>query len=1100
VNESQGSLRGASDDARAIRAVIGGVRARWRRLTWLRAAARVAMALAVVIAVGFVAAVLVRPVAGVFAAVFPLAAAAAVLAVWWALGRVGPAPTDRQVARFIEERNAVLDDRLASAVDLLVSPSETSELSRALVADAARRSSAIDPASVITAERLRRAGGWAAVGIVTLASIAFLVRDTARETVEATLTAVRPGAVAPTVPVDVETSAPRVQRIDVEYSYPSALGLPPRVDEGSGDIFAPAGTRVRLRVHTDVETTGGQMAFTSGQAVTLVPEGRVLSGALDVVSDSTYRIALQARDGSSHRGDTEYFIRVLDDRPPDVRILRPARDREVTPLEEVDIAVQARDDFGVEGLELVYAVAGGPNRVVRFDVPSGATDVTGSRTLYLEDVGVRPGDFVAYYVRARDRALGRPSTEARSDIFFLQVRPFEQPFTLAQSQESGGGGGQNRSIDDLVAAQKEIIVATWKLDRRSEMAGGEPAEADIRAVARAETELKTRVEAASSGLRTGALRDPRRGALPGATAAAPPAEEDAMTAAALALGRAVAALDRLNTTEAMAPEMEALTQLLRAQGEAGERQVTQQAGGQGGGNRASQDLSGLFDRELQRRQQTTYETRQRAGRAEDDSSALDRIRELARRQDELQRQQEELARERERLTAEALKRELERLTREQAELRQRAEELARQLDQQGRDGQARRDGREGQGGQQGQPRLGPSSRSGAPDGRGAQGQQGPFDAAQGSQNAADQMRQAAEEMARAASELRRDDAAQAAARGGEALDRLRQLEQQMGQSRPDAQRRSLGEMQMEAQQLADAERRIADDLEGAAGGQAGEDARRRLAAEQERLARRAEELQAALERQAGSAPGPGDTDEARAMQSAARDAARQMEQSRLAERMRESAQAVRTADRQVGRDTGEARRTPAETMAEAARDLDQIADRLADARTAGDADAQRLASQLSRAEALRDRIESLSRDLERIDREARRGSQTGSGQVAGIRDELARQLEEARELLTELQRDNPDARRGSVGVTFEGQGMVFSAPGTEAFKQDFARWESLRREVTQALEAAGASIAARLAAQASRDRLTSGGDERAPSQYQDHADQYFRAIAGGRQP
>ena len=30
-----------------------------------------------------------------------------------------------------------------------------------------------------------------------------------------------------------------------------------------------------------------------------------------------------------------------------------------------------------------------------------------------------------------------------------------------------GGGGGNRQLDDLVAAQKEIIVATWKLDRRT---------------------------------------------------------------------------------------------------------------------------------------------------------------------------------------------------------------------------------------------------------------------------------------------------------------------------------------------------------------------------------------------------------------------------------------------------------------------------------------------------------------------------------------------------------------------------------------------------------------------------------------------------------
>ena len=91
----------------------------------------------------------------------------------------------------------------------------------------------------------------------------------------------------------------------------------------------------------------------------------------------------------------------------------------------------------------------------------------GRQTLYLEDMGVGPGDFVSYYIRARDVPRGKPSSEARSDIFFLEVKPFEEEFTLAQTQAAMGGGRGNQQLDDLVSAQKQIIVATWKLDRRA---------------------------------------------------------------------------------------------------------------------------------------------------------------------------------------------------------------------------------------------------------------------------------------------------------------------------------------------------------------------------------------------------------------------------------------------------------------------------------------------------------------------------------------------------------------------------------------------------------------------------------------------------------
>ena len=126
--------------------------------------------------------------------------------------------------------------------------------------------------------------------------------------------------------------------------------------------------------------------------------------------------------------------------------------------------------------------------------------------------------------------------------------------------------------------------------------------------------------------------------------------------------------------------MAALKGLLQAQAEVRRREVAQQAGAAMGGlGRQGQDLSALFDKELQRQQRTNYETRSQsrdAARRQESESALDRIRDLARRQEELSRRQRELAQARRR-RAEEMKRQLEKLTREQEELRQQAEELAR---------------------------------------------------------------------------------------------------------------------------------------------------------------------------------------------------------------------------------------------------------------------------------------------------------------------------------------------------------------------------------------------------------------------------------------
>lgn len=109
-------------------------------------------------------------------------------------------------------------------------------------------------------------------------------------------------------------------------------------------------------------------------------------------------------------------------------------------------------------------------------------------------------------------------------------------------------------------------------------------------------------------------------------------------------------------------------------------------------------------------------------------------------------------------------------------------------------------------------------------------------------------------------------------------------------------------------------------------------------------------------------------------------------------------------------------------------------------------------------------------------------------------------MRELRELLTETQKDTNSRNTGGPGSTFAGQGMVMSAPGSEGFKQDFAKWQELTRQVTLALDDVESSLAKKLQAKGSKDRLASGGDEHAPAGYQEQVDSYFKALATRKRP
>ncbi|HET7697408.1 MAG TPA: DUF4175 family protein [Vicinamibacterales bacterium] len=1122
--------------------VLHVIRRRWQRCAALDAVARALALAAAILGAAAIAERLLQPsdvplLLLAAAAALSIAAGAA-----WTLWPLRRRFDDRQIARFIEERVPELDDAIVTAVDIqqrMRRGAEGTAFAPLVVAGAAARLRTIDPEQIVDRERMargmRRAAGASAALLLALAVARPFVEKSAQVayvklfpssvvvhvasgdmripagrsvTIAASVAGRRIalGRIAPvvilesaggatTVPMQAAgggyelripqlersfkyrvTAGParsneysvtallpaRVQRIELRYEYPTFTGLAPRREPDGGDVFGPAGTRVTLVVHSDKPISGGRLAFAeAGTAVELAKVSeRALESTLTLKEEASYRVRLQDVDGLTSEG-VEYFVRVMDDRPPTVHILRPTGDQQITPLEEVPIEARADDDFGIASLDMVYSVAGGPEQAVPF-TSLGGTDVAriGSRMLAAEDLKVKPGDVIAYYARARDVPRAKRSTLARSEIFFLEVKPFNEEYSLAQSQ-AGMQSAAGAQLEGLIAAQKEIISATWNLERRA-AAGRSPS--DVKDVADAQAELKARAEQAA-----GAARQRRRfgGFLQIAVGQPPaaPASGDPVSAAVAAMSRALQHLQTQKTADAIPHEMAALNALLQAQAEIRKREVSQQQNNAGGagGNRQSQDLSNLFDRELKRQQKTNYETKAQVESQPETGSdaAMDKIRDLARRQEELSRRQRELAGRQ--LSEEERRRELEKLTREQEDLRRQAEQASRDA-------------------------------KGAEGARGAKG--AGADAAGGSSQ---ELSRALEQMRQAAEQGNSGNAAGAAAKGEEAARQLRQAESRMQNGSPDARRRALGDVQLESQQIADAQRRIAseaDRLDREGGGAS--DARRRLAGEKERLADRVDALQQAAQRIGAEG---------------ARDLAAQ----KLGERMRASAGGMREGT--------PGRLAPAEQQIADA--LDKVARKLNGADAGGaKGDTEQLAGQLDELRDARERLSRLEKQIAEAARaadgsrgrgstpsqpgragrqgpEGRQGERGSGGGGSGgdlqqLQQAYNRELQRTRELMDRARGSTPQSGAGTA--TPEQHEWSRSAPGTEAFKQDYAAWQALASDVARALERTESAVAGRLAGAVEKDRLRAGGSERVPDAYQRRVSKYFEAIAVKKNP
>ncbi|HYE87712.1 MAG TPA: DUF4175 family protein [Vicinamibacterales bacterium] len=1140
-----------ADRAAELRAVLAHVRARWARRAFLRAWTLGAATAAAMLLVGLLAIWLVANEGLPLVFVVSTAGLVAGVALSFAFLPLRRQPTDRQIARFIEEQAGDLDEVIVTAVSKLDGQGDrqSTPVLDLLVADAIRAARGVDTHRIVTHDSMMRAAIGGAIGTIVFL-IAFVVFapsasravDVAgsylfpafygievspgsikvREGQPVTVTARIPGTdggMVPSITVgrgeaarsarmspgastgefvitlnNITTSFPymvtagsarsdefevqviqpvKVSRIDVKYDYAPGLGLEPHTEEDGGDIFAPSGTRVHLTITADKPVANGRLSLSDGRQVALSGHSQVFSAELRVTKDGSYRVALNDVDGLSNDGGTEYFIRMLNDRPPDVRILRPAGDKQVSPLEEVPIEARADDDYGIRSLELVIKSAAGKEKVVPLGPAERGTVATGQHTVFLEDLNVKPGDMVTYHARAVDVGRGRRPMESRSDIFFLEVKPYEEEFVASESQ-AGAMGQQQTGLEDLIAQQKDIMAATWKLDARSRRGGaGAQSAQDIKSVAQAQTTLKGKAEEIAQQM-TGAMAAQRRRLGPQGRGLTRPGDEP-LPRAIDAMGRAAGELDRLRVAAALPHEEQALAELLKAAAEIRRRMVAMQQaqGGGGNGNRNQADLSTLFDQELRKRQQTNYEqqstTTDNAAQNQEEKDPLAEIRDLARRQESLSKQQRDLAANKEQMTPDEVKRQLERLTRDQEELRRQADELAKQ--------------------------------------QGSQSAQG----AQGGQSGNSQrLRDVAEQMRQAAGELRNQDPGQASARGAKAGEALRGIEQQMQGARPEERRRAMGDLQLEARQLAEAERRLGNEASRTAAGAAGEDARRRLAGEQERLADRAQRLGESVKQMASN----GEAGERQAMTAAARE----LDKQNVAGRMRESAQSMRQGQpnqQQGGADADDI-----------ARALDRVAEQLGSATGNRDAETARLSEQLSQAQELRDRVSRLQRSMEELQKQGAQsapgnqgtqgapsppgsaGRDGASGQQGGtaggrggndvdrLQRDVEQQMREAQKLAEAMQRDNPGMQKG--GTTPEQWQRSVSAPGTEAFKQDFANWDSLKKNLLVALEQTESKLSDQLRARETRERLNAGRHDAVSDSYRTLVDRYYQSLSAPR--
>ncbi len=718
---------------------------------------------------------------------------------------------------------------------------------------------------------------------------------------------------------------PGIKKLKVTYHFPGWTGMKDKVEDPGGDLRAVEGTDADVAVETDRPLVNGALLFDDGTRLLLRSGEKGLRiASVPIRKDGMYHIAA-VDQGEDVRLSPDYFIEAQKDEPPTVRITRPERDARVNPIEEVTVAVEGQDDFGLNELSLHYSVNGDAEKTVSLLKSKGLKTASGSATIALEDFKLSPGDLVSLYATSSDA-----HSIARTDMFFVQAEPFERRYS--QSQESAGMGAGGQQDDNRISErEKEIIAATWNQIKDT---SGDKSAAAENAGFLSGVQSKLRDQAHSLSDRMKARQ------LAGSSEEFKTFTAD-MDEAVKAMGPAADKLRGSQWQNALAPEQKALQHLLRA--EAVMRDIKVAFGNRGGGGAgassgAERDLQSLFDLELDT-EKNQYESGQHSAskdqRQREIDEALQKLEQLARRQQELAEQQ----RRNQQISQQRWQQEM---------LRREAEELQRKMEQLSRNQQGQQSGQP----QSGQPQSGQPSVSSDPRNAteprpsGSGGQM----SSQQLQRAIEQLRQAQQDMRQSTSTQSEADSRRAAERLKEARDLLAGLRQQQAAGSVDDLARQ-AEAIASRQQESNAKMRRAF---GAPGQQQAQGATREqaeeLAREKEQLANDYQRLEADMGTAARNT-----TATNRPLSSKLRETLGQVQQNEINNRLRLSADYLRT-----GKGTAAAMRDAVTTQA-----LNNLRDQLREIQKSvgsgqqgvGDKDRQALEQALAQTEHLRKEME-----------------------------------------------------------------------------------------------------------------------------------------------
>jgi len=262
---------------------------------------------------------------------------------------------------------------------------------------------------------------------------------------------------------------PALTQADAHLQFPAYTGLTNKTIPDTRRVSAVEGTRLNYTLQLNKPVARARL-LNAEHTLTLATASNAIAFLNDfaVTNSARYTLELVDAEGRTNKFPTDFSFQMLTNRRPDLKLAFPRGDQRVSSLEELQLRAEAADDFGLVKYGIGFGIAGQEPKIMEFGQVAPANEKRQfAHLILLEEMGVQVDDLVSYFAWADDYGPDGELRRTYGDMFFAEVRPFEEIFRRDQSGGGEGGepGQQGNQTTKLAELQKQIVIATWKLQR-----------------------------------------------------------------------------------------------------------------------------------------------------------------------------------------------------------------------------------------------------------------------------------------------------------------------------------------------------------------------------------------------------------------------------------------------------------------------------------------------------------------------------------------------------------------------------------------------------------------------------------------------------------